>query len=378
MPKNPLYIILIIGLGILCGCAEDNAPAPIPPTGNAKVSVTISTIPSVQEGYPDIEYSFTAIIGNKPNKIRLDWYFDDSVQPISTNGTETVKHTFSSEGRFFVTVVVYELVTNKELARTVLLANIRKETPRIDMVLIPAGSFLMGKQIEVFESPQRLVTISKPFLIGITEITQQQWQKLMGYNPSWFIGDSLPIESVSWFEAVRFCNSLSIRENKEQCYTFVNDDSVFCDFSKNGYRLPTEMEWEYAARGGANTDTPTGNLSGTTDGCLPLDIAIDQSGWYCGNVFYGSMPVAKKTPNTFGLYDVIGNVQEWCWDWYDPYYYINSPTKDARGPQIGVLRSCRGGSWYNQIFQNRLAARQFYRPSNRTNNIGFRVARNAD
>lgn len=378
MRKISLYIILIIWLAGLYGCSENNAPAPEKPIEKPKVSVSIVSMPSVSEGYPDIEYSFTAIIGNKPEKIRLDWYFDDTIYPIRMVSMESVKHVFITEGRFFVTLIVYDSESNKEVARTVLLANIRRSSPTIDMVRIPAGSFSMGKQSEIFESPQRTVTITNPFFIGITEVTQNQWKQLMGYNPSWFAGDSLPVETVSWYEVIRFCNALSIREDKEPCYTFIKDDSVLCDFSKNGYRLPTEMEWEYAARGGLTTDTPIGNLSGTTDGCLPLDNAIDKCGWYCGNVYYGSMPVAKKTPNTFGLYDIIGNVQEWCWDWYEPYYYTESPISDAKGPIIGTQKTCRGGSWYNQIFQNRLAARQFYRPSNRTSNIGFRLVRNAD
>lgn len=376
MKRILINIIVVLYLIPLLSCGENESTTPS--KTNGKVGVSIISIPNAEEGTPNTEYTFTAVFSNKPDSYRLDWYFDDAVLPISLENETSVKHTFLEEGRYFVKLLVHNNDLKKIVAEALLTVNIRSSYPQISMVKVPAGTYFMGKDNENFESPRRSVKVTLPFFVGKTEIMQSEWFRLMGYNPSWFKGDSLPVENITWYEALKFCNSLSIREEKNPCYTFITTDSVICDFSKNGYRLPTEMEWEYAARAGSNDDTQFGNVSSTIDGCYPVDQSIDKCGWYCGNTFFKPSAVAKKLPNLFGLYDVIGNVQEWCWDWYDPYYYNQLENIDAKGPTNGTQKVCRGGSWYDQVFRIRLSGRLFYRPSNKSNTIGFRVVRRAD
>lgn len=375
-------IILNIGILLLLfalgACSSHNEILAPVPEDKGDPHITIISVPSAKEGNTNVLYTFSSIQRDIPNDAVCKWFITDVNAPIVLPSNRSLQFTFTHDGFFFIVLEAYSKDTSQLLARSTFRANIRSSVPQINEIRIEKGSFSMGKSTEVAESPVRNVSVTSSFYITDTEITQQQWSALYGHNPAWFKGDHLPVETVSWFEALEFCNSLSLRFGFEPCYSFINDDSVLCDFSRNGFRLPTEMEWEYAARAGTNNDTPFGNISSTLDGCLPLDTTINRTGWYCGNSGFTTMPVASKEPNAWGLYDMIGNVQEWCWDWFDSYYYTYSPATDARGPQNGTLKSCRGGSWYNQVFQSRLAARQFYRPSNRTNMVGFRIVRKAD
>jgi formylglycine-generating enzyme len=175
-----------------------------------------------------------------------------------------------------------------------------------------------------------------------TEVTQEQYEAVMGSNPSNFKGPDLPVERVTWYEAVEYCNELSRQEGLDPCYSG-SGASMLCDFTANGYRLPTEAEWEYACRAGTETDFHTGNM--THSGSSPLDPALDRAGWYFGNSGSTTHPVGEKEPNAFGLYDMHGNVWEWCWDWYASDYYASSPAEDPRGPASGSDRVVRGGSW---------------------------------
>jgi formylglycine-generating enzyme len=244
-----------------------------------------------------------------------------------------------------------------------------------DMVLIPAGSFIMG-DLSSFGNPdeQHLheVTISQPFLMGRTEVTQGQYKELLGKNPSWFSGDDLPVECVTWDEAVAYCNALSVREYLDPCYS-KRGETIECDFSANGYRLPTEAEWEYACRSGSRTDFNTGDM--LHSGLAPLDPALDKAGWYGGNGNHSTRPVGRKTPNAFGLYDMHGNVAEWCWDLYGSSYYVKSEHTDPKGPANGTMRVLRGGAWTDFAKDCRSSRRQYTSPGVKYNYYGFRVVR---
>jgi len=246
------------------------------------------------------------------------------------------------------------------------------------MALIPAGTFRMGNITDHpvgarDEKPVHEVTITRPFLMGRTEVTQAQYEAVMGSNPSWFKGSDMPVERVTWYEAVEFCNEISRQEGLDPCYSG-SGSSIVCDFTANGYRLPTEAEWEYACRAGTETDFYTGNM--TYYGNSPLDSALDRAGWYGGNSGSTTHPVGEKEANTFGLYDMHGNVWEWCWDWYAEDYYASSPAEDPRGPALGRYRSYRSGCSNNHARRCRSAYRRDYsEPEGWSAYRGFRLVR---
>ena len=201
------------------------------------------------------------------------------------------------------------------------------------MVHVNGGSFVMGSSDSEFgyssrEGPQHQVTAS-PFLIGKYPVTQAEYQEMMGVNPSEFKGANLPVEQVSWFDAVEYCNRLSLREGLTPAYT-INGNNVRWNREANGYRLPTEAEWEYACRAGTDTPFYSGSL-------------VDNAGWHSGNSGGQTRPVGEKEPNSWGLYDMHGNVLEWCWDWLGDY--SGEAQTDPQGPSAGTRRVYRGGSW---------------------------------
>ena len=203
-----------------------------------------------------------------------------------------------------------------------------------EMILVKGGTFKMGNEKEtVFadELPVHDVTLND-FYIGTYEISQQEWQNVMGYNPSHFQGDDLPVESISWYEAVNFCNKLSEKEGLTPAYKFGRGNTVIWDDKANGYRLPTEAEWEYAARGGA--DSKNTMFSGSDD--------ADIVGWFKANSKATTHPSGMKACNEIGLYDMSGNVWEWCWDWYGDY--SSKAATNPKGPVMGTERCRRGGS----------------------------------
>ena len=217
------------------------------------------------------------------------------------------------------------------------------------LALIPAGDFIMGspwaeKHHEDDEEPQRRVKITKPFYMGITEVTQEQYMEVMENNPSNFSGKNLPLEKVSWDDAVAFCKKLSQKTGKT-------------------VRLPTEAEWEYACRAGSATRFSFGDD----------DKELDQYAWYNANSDSKTHPVGQKKPNAWGLYDMHGNVWEWCSDWYQDSYR-NLGVNDPTGPEKGSLRVLRGSSWLSSPWRCRSALRRWIHPDLRIDNNGFRVA----
>lgn len=225
------------------------------------------------------------------------------------------------------------------------------------MVEIPPGTFTMGDDM----TGQVEVTISRSFYIDIYPVTQALYKEVMNENPSNFRGENLPVEMVSWFDAINFCNKLSRQSGLDQVYKEVGNRKVEINYEKNGYRLPTEAEWEYACRGNT-TEERYGELD---------DIA-----WYHANSRNQPQEVGQRTANGFGLYDVLGNVWEWCNDYWSPTY-PEGPQKDPKGPEPerGFGRIIRGGSWANFGNIIRSAHRGWKDPSIRENNKGFRLVR---
>ncbi len=194
------------------------------------------------------------------------------------------------------------------------------------------------------EGPQHRVTLRGGFYMGVTQVTQAQWRAVMGMNPSEFKGDDLPVERVSWDDAVAFCEKLSRSEGRT-------------------YRLPSEAEWEYACRAGMTTRFCFGD---DEDG-------LGRYGWYEDNSNDETNPVASKQPNAWGLHDMHGNVWEWCQDWYDSGYYGRSPAQDPTNTRAGTYRVLRGGSWYSNPWGCQSAYRGIDTPATRNLLIGFRV-----
>lgn len=198
------------------------------------------------------------------------------------------------------------------------------------MVLIPSGRFRMGDSNEP-DAPPHEVSISAFFLDKYL-VTQEQFEKLMHENPSRWKGGANPVEQVRWSDAVRYCNKRSQSEGLQPCYDL---GSWQCNFEANGYRLPTEAEFEYACRAGSTTAF----ISGETP------VKLGDFAWFDQNSGGHPRPVGLKQPNAWGLFDMCGNLWEWCNDFYLVDFYANSPPQDPRGPQQGKTKVVRGGCW---------------------------------
>ena len=220
------------------------------------------------------------------------------------------------------------------------------------LVLIPAGKFMMGspeseKGRDENEGPQHEVTISKPFYMGVTEVTQAQYEAVMGTNPSHFKGATNPVEMVSWNDATEFCKKLSEKTGQT-------------------VRLPTEAEWEYACRAGSKTRFSFGDA----------DEGLGDYAWYNANSGNTTHPVGQKKPNAWGLYDMHGNVWEWCADWFGDY--PKGAVTDPRVRRPVQMRVLRGGSWYGDAGECRSGYRSWTTPIDRNDNGGFRVVVSAE
>ena len=215
-------------------------------------------------------------------------------------------------------------------------------------VNIPAGNFLMGcsakdAECNADEKPAHSVWITRPFEMGKYQVTQAEYEAVTTINPSYSKGANLPVEGVSWEDAQRFCELVNTKRDGYR------------------YRLPTEAEWEYAARAGS-TSCRYGHL--------------DEVAWSRDNSMGKTHPVGEKKPNAFGLHDTLGNVWEWVEDWYSLTYYKQSPEADPKGPDSGEYRLARGGSWRGVVRGHaRVSSRYMLKPNTRSIVVGFRCVR---
>lgn len=285
------------------------------------------------------------------------------------------------------------------------LATIQSPSTGMSLKQIPAGYFSMGvssrlegnsEQVKKNEK-EHTVYLSKSIYVSVYEVTQKDFEKIMEKNPSYFSAkgngnkkvqgkqtDLFPVESVTWFDAVEFCNRLSVKDGLEPYYKVEASDAIPIKIKPpvvsikggKGYRLPTEAEWEYACRAGTTSHYSFGNdMIGEDGNTQPI---LSGSG-------YGAVPkwnsltrtekVGSYRPNKWGLYDMSGNVSEWCWDWYGDGYYDVSPLQDPQGPDFGKLRVIRGGSWVQNAVMARSASRFWQPPTGANYFIGIRVVR---
>jgi formylglycine-generating enzyme required for sulfatase activity/Tol biopolymer transport system component len=235
------------------------------------------------------------------------------------------------------------------------------------MVRIPAGSFTMGSAERSDETPHQ-VTVNA-FFIDKYPVTQELYEKVMGVNPSKRKAKENPVERTQWTDAVRFCNKCSEIESLKQCYDL---QTWACDYSADGYRLPTEAEWEYACRAGTNAKY-----------CFGDDEAeLAKYAWFKPGSDGKTRPVGQKLPNRWGLFDMHGNVWQWCNDWYAEDYYPSSPNDNPKGPPAGKQRVLRGGAWDSTPDKCRAAYRHKELPVYSdacfgADSYGFRRVRNA-
>lgn len=232
-----------------------------------------------------------------------------------------------------------------------LVVNLYSEENVLEMVLVEGGTFKMGSDSEEAwedEKPVHWITLDS-FYVGKYPVTQRQFLAVMGTNPSFFRGSNLPVDQVSWYDAIKYSNKLSIKEGLTPVYSINGDvepnywrrGGIIVDWAASGYRLLTEAEWEFAARGGVraqNAGTFDDRWAGTD-----VEAALGDYAWYDANSTRKTNPVGKKLPNELGLYDMSGNIWEWCWDWYGSY--TGSTKINPRGPKSGDKRVLRGGAW---------------------------------
>ncbi len=312
----------------------------------------------------------------------------------TSNGVETVQITAALSG--------------STLKRVFLRVQIQPDpTAPEGFAYIRAGMFAMGspagEATRLANETQHQVTLTRGFFMATTETTWTEWDQVRDWavDNGYFqlslsgrsgsigsTGEGQPVTDLTWYDSIRWCNARSEMEGKTPFYyTSSNFESVFRggttsakvypDWSANGYRLPTEAEWEYSCRAGTTTPIFTGVISFFED--VPLDPNTNLAGWYAGNSEMSTRPVAGKQPNAWGLYDMHGNVQEFCWDFYLPF--TNQTETDPRGlaPDSGkTLRVTRGGSYQGYAQHLRSAHRDsFTGPAASSNFSGFRLAINA-
>ncbi len=265
-------------------------------------------------------------------------------------------------------------------------------TAQPEMILVEGGRFVMGctpeqgGDCDSDEYPVHAVQVST-FYIGKYEVTQGQWQSVMGDNPSYFpgCGTNCPVEYIDWYSMIVFCNVLTLQQMGSSHRVYYKDaamtqpwsisdysgngdtpaGTVYWNNAKTGYRLPTEAEWEFAARGGKQSQGY--KYAGSNE--------IGNVAWYYSNSGNTTHQVGTKAPNELFIYDMSGNVWEWTWDWYLSTYYSTQRVCDPQGPGSGSYRVLRGGSCLSYAIRCRVSRRGNFYPTVRYDNYGFRLAR---
>lgn len=246
---------------------------------------------------------------------------------------------------------------------------------------IEGGTFTMGSpasEVGRFDNETPHQVTIRSFYMGNYEVTQKEYEAVVKTNPSHFKGLNLPVEHINWYEAIEYCNKRSELEGLTPAYV-IKGTNITWNQSANGYRLPTEAEWEYACRGGTTTRFNTGDDENSLKGnanVADLTAKEKYANWPTVPIYDGykeTAPVGSFAPNPWDLYDMHGNVWEWCWDWYGDY--VPEAQTDPAGPAAGSNRVFRGGCWTNFSRNLRSANRSYSTPTGRSSTVGFRLAR---
>lgn len=331
MMQKVTYLILLFIVIISYGC--NNSENPTENQGRASIQITTN-----------ISTSLTSLI-------------KDGATVKSLIGSGTISEIVP--GNYILTVEAQSYASQTENITLsdgqTLQKNVQLETK---MIYIPSSTFFMGSTT-IFSSsderPNHQVTLSA-YEIGRYEVTQKEWRSVMGTNPSYFQGDNRPVEQVSWNDVISFCNKLSESEGLSPVYSFFGSASVSADWKANGYRLPTEAEWENAAD-------------------YHSSITLEDIAWYHVNSKGTTHGIGEKERNELGMYDLIGNVWEWCWDWYLSYYYTSASQTDPKGPSSGIYRVARGGGFDSPENHCTHSKRFTWGPTRKHIATGFRLAR---
>ena len=315
------------------------------------------------------DYVITGVNGKTINTL-ADW--ERETQSLKAGDQVKLTTAHYGHGDYFTETVVARAIPPEEEKNSE-----PKEKPQIgtkdDFVYLKAGTFQMGnKSGEADAKPVHEVEINSFYMCN-HEVTQEEYFSIMGTNPSYFVGDKFdmkyqPVERVRWEDAIRYCNKRSEAEGLQKCYSMENNGGGWtCNWKANGYRLPTEAEWEYAARGGDRGKDK--KFAGGT--------SVEEVAWYFGN---SGIPqeIMQKTPNALGLYDLSGNVWEWCWDKYNDKYYSESPKANPKGASSSSESSAyvlRGGSAFNDEEKLTVYKRLYTKKSEYDMAVGFRVVR---
>ncbi len=336
---------------------------------NKKYSNEVDFTLDIPSGAPVIDYldANKAYIGKNLGIYGKNFGASQGSSKVTINKTEVI--TYKSWTDEKIIIIVPEGASSGNVVVTVngvesngVSVTVPEPDYVVERVLIPKGSFIMGPFIDdMGEAPAHTVNITFDFYMTPTEITQETWELVMNKsNPSYDKSSKKkPVEQMRWDQTMVFCNRLSKLEGLDSCYKW-DGEKVICDFTKNGWRLPTEAEWEYACRAGSTIDPePIGDYA-----------------WTQENAGSATQEVKQKKPNGWGLYDMLGNVYEWCWDEYSPFYYASSPANDPKGPNDDTgSKVIRGGNCLNIATKATSRYRESQGAPTTDPRTGFRVVR---
>jgi formylglycine-generating enzyme required for sulfatase activity len=336
----PLFLILLGAITFLTSCNKDENLATSTVTTESVYTITVNeaTCRGFVDLTADVPFTSCGICWSTTANPTLS----DSVSLIGSSLEEfsCTMHHLISDTHYYVRA--FAETNSKKVVYGDVLTFQTPKIPDLGMVTIPGGTYTMGGLVGDI-APKHSVTIST-YQMGSTEVTQAIWKAIMGQNPSTFTGDALPVETVNIADIQSFLTKLNLATGK-------------------AYRLPTEAEWEYAAKGGLDTTTLWAGTNQTD--------SVSKYMWNSGNSLSKTHTVASKKPNTLGLYDMCGNVWEWCSDWYGTY--SNAAQTDPTGQAIGYLKVIRGGSWSHDISFCNVQNRNSNYPEDRKSTTGFRL-----